>query len=98
MAGMATGAGGALVLVGHADIGRADVVRALSRRWPGAAVGDPAAALPSWIMSAEDAAELARARRGAEPLRVVVAAQRGALSDGAGGDAQAWTGPLPVVL
>ncbi len=98
LAGMATGAGVALVLVGHAGVGRAEVVRALSRRWPGVAVGDPAAALPSWIMSADDAAELARARRGAEPLRVVVAAQRGARPDSVGGDAQAWTGPLPVVV
>ena len=98
MAGMATAQGIALVLVGHAGVARAEVVRALSGRWPGAAVGDPAAALPSWIMSAEDAAELARARRGAEPLRVVVAAQRGARSGGVDGDAHAWTGPLPVVL
>jgi len=47
LAGMATGAGVALVLVGHAGVGRAEVVRVLSRRWRGAAVGDPAAALPS---------------------------------------------------
>ena len=98
MAGLVTGGGVALVLVGHAGVGRAEVVRTLSRRWPGAAVGDLAAAPPSCLMSAEDAAELARARRGAEPLRVVVAAQRGARPDSVGRDAHAWTGPLPVVL
>jgi hypothetical protein len=98
IAGMATGMGFALVLVGHAGLGRVEVVRALSRRWPGAAIGDVDEAVPSWGMSAEDAAELARARRGAEPLRVVVAAQRGARPVDAGRDAHAWTGPLPVVL
>jgi hypothetical protein len=98
MAGLVTGGGVALVLVGHAGFGRAEVGDMLRKRWPEVAVGDPAAALPSWIMSADDAAELARARRGAEPLRVVVAAQRGARPDSVGGDAQAWTGPLPVVV
>ena len=96
MAGMATGAGVALVPVGHVGNGRAEVGDMLRRRWPGAAVDDHAAALPSWIMSAEDAAELAR--RGAEPLRVVVAARRSARPDSLGGNAHAWTGPLPVVL
>ena len=70
----------------------------LRRRWPDASIDDPGAALPSWIMSAENAAELARARRGAEPLRVVVAAQRGARPVCVGRDAHAWTGPLPIVL
>ena len=98
MAGIATITGVALVLVGHAGVGRAEVGDMLRRRWPGAAIGDADEALPSWIMSAEDAAELARARRGAEPLRVVVAAQRGVPPDGLGGEAHAWTGPLPVVL
>ena len=98
MAGMATSTGVALVLVGHAGVGRAEVGDMLRRRWPGAAIGDVDEALPSWIMSAEDAAELARARRGAEPLRVVVPAQRSARPDGVGGDSHAWTGPLPFVL
>lgn len=98
MAGLATGGGTALVLVGHAGVERDEVGRVLCRRWPGAAVGDAATTLPSWNMSGEDAAELARARRGAEPLRVVVAAQHVARQDGVGGNADVWADPLPIVF
>ena len=78
MAGMAAGDGTALVLVRHPGIARAEVADVLGRRWPDAAVGDAVALEPSWAMATEDAADLARARRGVEPLRIVVPAQRAA--------------------
>ena len=82
VAGMAAGGGTAMVLVGHTGIERAEVGPMLCRRRPGAVVGDLGEALPSWSMSAEDAAELAVARRGLEPLRSVVAARRVGLRHG----------------
>ena len=76
MAGLATAEGTVLVLVGHAGVERADVDRVLGKRWPEASIGTDGEVLPSWSMSAADAAELARLGRGVEPLRVVVPAQR----------------------
>jgi hypothetical protein len=73
---MATGDGTALLLIRHAGIGRAVIADALRRRWPDALGGDVGAASPSWTFTTRDAAELARARRGVEPLRIVVLAQR----------------------
>ncbi len=78
VAGMAPGDGTALLLIRHAGIGRAVIADALRRRWPDALVGDVGAASPSWTFTTRDAAELARARRGVEPLRIVVLAQRAA--------------------
>jgi hypothetical protein len=75
-AGMATGDDTAFVLVRHPGVARQEVAAALRRRWPAAVVREVGAAEPSWSMSVEDAAELARARRGVEPLRIVVLAQR----------------------
>ena len=70
-----TGTATALLLVRHAAIDRAEVAEVLHRRWPSSVVGDVGAE-PSWSMSAQDAAELAHTRRGVEPLRIVVLAQR----------------------
>ena len=78
MAGMATGGGTAFVLVRHPGVTRQEVAAILRRRWSATVVGEVGAAEPSWSMPVEDAAELARARRGVEPLRVVVLAQRAA--------------------
>ena len=78
IAGMATGDGTAFVLVRHPGITRHEVAAVLGRRWPAAVVREIGAAEPSWSMSVEDAAELARARRGVEPLRIVVLPQRAA--------------------
>ena len=75
---MATGDGAALLLIRHAGVERAEVAAVLRRRWPAAAIGEVGAAEPSWSLSTADAAELARARRGVEPLRIVVLAQRAA--------------------
>ncbi len=77
-AGMATGDGVAFVLVRHPGVERPEVAAVLRKRWPAAVITVVGASEPSWAMSMEDAAELARARRGLEPLRIVVLAQRAA--------------------
>jgi hypothetical protein len=76
VAGMVSGDGTALILVRHPGITRCEVADILYRRWPDAAVADVGSVSPSWRMSVEDAAEIARARRGVEPLRVIILAQR----------------------
>lgn len=84
--GMATGDGTAFVHVRHTGLARSEVAAVLRTRWPAAVITEVGASEPSWAMSVEDATELARARRGVEPLRIVVLAQRAAdrsLRDGA---------------
>ncbi|GAA0577236.1 hypothetical protein GCM10009416_14800 [Craurococcus roseus] len=53
-------------------------------------------------MSTEDAAELARIRRGVEPLRIVVLPQRAAHAGEHGSievaDAAGWMEPMPVAF
>jgi hypothetical protein len=101
VAGMASADGTALLLIRHPGVGRAEVADALCRRWPGAVVGDAGSLSPSWEMPVEDAVELARARRGVEPLRVVVLAQRGANADPERQHAAApprVVEPMPVAL
>lgn len=79
VAGMATGDGAAFVLVSHPGLVRSEVVGILLKRWPTAVVvGEVDAVEPSWSMSTEDAAALARLRRGVEPLRIVVLPQSAA--------------------
>jgi len=78
VAGMANGDGAALLLIRHVDIDRAEIAEVLHGRWPGSVVGDVGEASPTRPFAVEDAAELARARRGVEPLRIVVLAQRAA--------------------
>ena len=78
MAGMAAGGDTAFVLVRHPGVTRQEVATVLRRRWSAAVVGAVGAAEPSWSMPVEDAAELARTRRGVEPLRILVLAQRAA--------------------
>ena len=80
IAGMASADRTAVVLVRHGGIDRAEVADVLHRRWPDAAIGDVGSLSPSWEFAIEDAVELARARRGVEPLRIVVLAQRTSLT------------------
>ena len=75
---LATGDGTAFVFVRHPDFARQEVAAILRKRWPTAAVLEVGALEPSWRMSTEDAAELARVRRGVEPLRIVVLPQQAA--------------------
>jgi hypothetical protein len=92
----------ALLLVRHPGIGRSEVADVLEARWPDAFVGDVGAAEPSWTMTTEDAAELARVRRGVEPLRIVVPPQRAAAVEFSHGTrtpaAQKTLEPLPVII
>lgn len=63
------------LVVLHADIPVARVQWAFTRRWP-TALFCPATALPPpFVFNPVDAARLGLARRGTEPLRVVIMAQ-----------------------
>lgn len=64
-----------LLLIQHAGINHAAVWSMLEPRWPDVMLGDIANAEPSAWLTVEDAAALARRRRGVEPIRIVVAAQ-----------------------
>ena len=101
-AGMATGDGTAFVLVSHPGIARSEVPDILRKRWPVAVLQDVGAAEPSWSMSTEDAAELARIRRGVEPLRLVVLPQRAAEGKGRSRAetvaAPVWLEPMPIIF
>ncbi len=72
---MADGDGTALLLIRHEGIDQAGIAEVLRWRWPGSVVGPVGAESPSWTFTAEDAAELARTRRGVGHLRTVVLAQ-----------------------
>ena len=80
IAGMATAHQTALLLIRHGDLSRMEVADTLGRRWPSCVVGDLGTASPSWTMPDADAIELARIRRGVEPLRVLVLGRRSAVS------------------
>jgi hypothetical protein len=75
IAGIASGGGAVLVMIRHAGIEQGEVAEALRRRWPGLSVSD-LGITPTWAMPVEDVVELALARRGLEPLRVVIFPQR----------------------
>ena len=74
-AGMAGGDGMALVLVTHDGVDRREVEAVLRRRWPDVVVKELEQEEPTVAMTAEDAADLGRCRRGVEPLRIVVMPQ-----------------------
>ena len=101
MAGMAFGNSTALLLIRHPVVALAEVGDVITRRWPDAVIRQGISASPCWAMSVEDAVELGCARRGVEPLRVVVLPQRASL---AGCDqvlrefAAADLEPMPVLL
>ena len=76
MAGMAFGNSTALLLIRHPVVALAEVGDVITRRWPDAVIRQGISASPCWAMSVEDAVELGRARRGCEPLRIVVLPQR----------------------
>jgi hypothetical protein len=90
MAGMAMGDGTALILIRHLGIARAEVADVFRMRWPDVRVQNVGSISPSWRMSVEDAIELARARRGVEPLRVIILAQQVHRQHGR------WHQPLPA--
>jgi hypothetical protein len=76
---MAQGDGKAMLVVRHEGVGRGEMAEVLRRHWPDAQVTGITKASPVWNLEVEDAVELARARQGVEPLRIVVMGQgRGA--------------------
>jgi hypothetical protein len=66
----------ALLLISHEGIERPEVGEVLRRRWPALAVKSLEHEAPAVTMSAIDAADLGRCRRGIEPLRIVVMPQQ----------------------
>ena len=75
-AGMAGGNGTALILVQHEGVDRHEVLTVLRRRWPTVILKDLERETPLSTMMVDDAVDLARSRRGVEPLRVIVLPQR----------------------
>ena len=65
----------AMVLIQHSGLDRTAIWWALAARRPETVLVDVADAHPSWRMAADDAAALARCRRGIEPIRIVVMPQ-----------------------
>jgi hypothetical protein len=101
MAGVAFGNGTALLLIRHPVVALAEVGDVITRRWPDAIIRQGISASPCWAMSVQDAVELGRARRGVEPLRVVVLPQRASLTSGRHGGgvlATAELEPMPVLF
>jgi hypothetical protein len=76
MAGMGLCDNTALVLVRHPGVARQEITAVLRRRWPTIDATNVGSTEPSWAMSIEDVVDLARLRRGVEPLRIVVLPQR----------------------
>jgi hypothetical protein len=74
-AGMAGGDNRALVLVSHEGVDRREVLDVLRRRWPEVVVKSLEHEAPTWVMTAQDAADLGQRRRGVEPLRIVIMPQ-----------------------
>jgi hypothetical protein len=72
---MTQGDGKAILLVRHTGIGQAEIVEVLRMHWPDAQVTDITTVFPVWNLGIDDAVELARAKRGVEPLRIVVMSQ-----------------------
>lgn len=74
-AGMPGGDHRAMVLISHEDIERCEVLDILRQRWPDFVLKDLAQEEPMVAMTADDAADLGRCRRGVEPLRIVIMPQ-----------------------
>lgn len=70
-----------LVLIKHNGIVRADVWSVLERRWPDVLVTDPVTIEPSSHINIEDATDLARHRRGIQPIRFIIQQQMAASDD-----------------
>jgi hypothetical protein len=75
MAGMASADRTVSLLIRHPAITRSEAAEVLRQRWPGTAITEVGAVEPSWSPKTEDAVEIALARRGVEPIRVVILAQ-----------------------
>jgi hypothetical protein len=83
----------ALVLVQHTGIDPMSVWSVLKRRWPEIVVQNVHDNEPLWQMTVDDAAALARLKRGVEPIRVVVPAQRVLTT----APQEKWVEPMPIL-
>jgi hypothetical protein len=74
-AGMVGGDGKALILIEHEGVDRQELLAVLQRRWPEVVLKNLDNEAPTSTVTADNAADLARFRRGVEPLRIVVLPQ-----------------------
>jgi hypothetical protein len=89
MAGLCDG-NRALILIHHPGIDRDEVWDILERRWPEIILTDPGNIEPTTRITVNQAADLARRKRGIEPLRIILAPRRAAST--------AWDEPMPMVF
>ena len=78
-----------MLIVGHAGIDRDTVWDVLERRWPTIMISDVGDALPVSTLTVPATIRLATARRGIEPIRIVVPAQHRDPD---------WCDAMPVVI
>lgn len=97
MAGMATAEGEACVLVRHPMLGAPAVQGVMRRRWPSMTVEPADECMPGFDWRTEDAVSLGLARRGMEPVRIVVMPQRDRHSVRPA-DPSPWCDPMPLVF
>lgn len=64
-----------LLLVQHLGVDRVEAWATLRRRWPDVVLSSPDDIAPSSAMTVQDAAALARCRRGLEPIRIIILPQ-----------------------
>ena len=67
-----------MLLIQHVGIDREALWDVLERRWPHIIISDLADAVPASTLTVQETIHLAVARRGIEPIRVVIPAQHGA--------------------
>jgi hypothetical protein len=77
LSGLVMGNRTAMVVIDGGAVDRAELSRALRRRWADASVTNLVDREPSADMAVSDAIELAMLRRGAEPIRLLVLPQLG---------------------
>ncbi len=87
--GMIGGDHRALVMISHENVERRELHDVLWRRWPEMTLNSLEHEEPMWEMSAQDAADLGRRRRGVEPLRILVMPQK---------ISRATVSPVPIIL
>jgi hypothetical protein len=73
---MVGGDGTAFILIEHEGVDRQELLAVLQRRWPEVVLKNLENEAPTSTMAMDDATDLARFRRGVEPVRIVVLPQR----------------------
>lgn len=97
MAGLITAEGSGLVLIRHPGLRHAQVEAVMRRRWPSMSAACARVSEPSFLWQTRDAVLLGIARRGIEPVRIVVMPQRQTPAP----DREAplwWQDPMPLVF